>query len=303
MGIRLTENDFLLFRFCFEHSWLDREKIKKYIWKHLNKDYVRQRLGRLKQAGYIKYETHPWKRETLILVDRLTEKLLSNEEFRDKLKQARYKDKNGNEVRPSIPKNLKDYYKYRDEITLANFEHDQHILTSRLILEKEALVENWISDRILWTQDYKARQSKDKHRLAVTADALFNFRNSNSNNKLIAFEFENTRKKKPSYLNKFARYILDKKVKSVLIICKNGTIFQNLKNNVITVKNELPFFKNNFKNKYKDLLKQRDKAFLQEKKSNWQKHFALMKFDDLLNKNFTVYNRKESKKLQNLIKT
>lgn len=59
--LRITKDDLLLFKYCFEQNILIRDNIKNYIWEHKNNSYIDDRLASLIKEGYLKKFPHPFK--------------------------------------------------------------------------------------------------------------------------------------------------------------------------------------------------------------------------------------------------
>ncbi len=163
--------------------------------------WARERLGLLKQHGFLKTKRFTFSGKTYFLANELAHIALKN-------------------MRP-----LRGYVRALEEIDVRTFDHDLRVIDVRLALEQLGRATNWVSERQL------------KSDLALVSglsrpyqpDAIYR----NKFGESMAFELEVTAKKKDRYADKIRKYVevireaelRSKGFKGVLFVVCNDHIF------------------------------------------------------------------------------
>lgn len=212
--LRLTEKDYLLFRYLFEHEWVSQDLIKDYIWKDLvSPSYVNKRLWMLtggkqgkENREWVHKYNHTWLKNKIYQASQTCEGVLqNNDSFYDEIINSTRPDMNDQDIEYS--KFPRQFYKHskEEDINVISFEHDYAVLKTRLVFEKLGLAKDWVTEQMIWSESYSRKFNKEKEKLGIIPDAVFTFKGEEKDYR-IALEMEYTRKSKSTYKEKIEKY-------------------------------------------------------------------------------------------------
>ncbi|MFW5891127.1 MAG: replication-relaxation family protein [bacterium] len=211
MGLRITQDDLVLFKYLFEHDFLNRTHIRNYIWQDRHQVSTRRRLAKLTRYGFLKKKLKPNRDRANLTILLPTKKALTAlKENEDKFKNlARNNTVFYDKINP-------DNYKVRDikvvEEQFTRFLHKEKIINLRLILEDHG-AKNWVSKNII----------RRKAKLKTIPDGLFS-----RNGDVFAVELETKKRYDSKYKYKFERYVQEDKVDKIIYIAGYKSIYDNL---------------------------------------------------------------------------
>jgi hypothetical protein len=202
MGIRLTQNDYIVLKMALEHRFVTLDLVQNYVLKHLNADYIRTRLWQLETQTpepLIERKSDSFVRNSYYQATNFCEKMLLNDfDFQEKIKKASRKDNMEKDI-----EYLSYIWGYGSErkINFSEFGHNYKLQKARYILENY-VAQNWQTDVIILSKNQKRRVAGEKT-FQIFPDAVFELKNTG---KKFAFELELTRKSPSSYKKKIKNY-------------------------------------------------------------------------------------------------
>jgi len=282
MGVNLTNNDFLVFRYAFEHRFVTLDLIQDYILRHMSKDYPRKRMWKLENGDddpWIRRRSHKWLRNSYYVVSEFTESILmGNDSFKKRIENA-VRDNNFNN-----PVNFreidKSLYKANTSINLAEFDHNYLLLKTRLILENYGIANDWKTDKMIWLDSYQRRFNDDKKAFKIIPDSEFNYVDSKGNTNKLALELEKTRKKPSRYYDKLKKYAENRSDIDMILWVHFGdeAILSSIQDSIESLIKEL---KSKKKKSNSDIINNQIKRI---------SHNFFIDFDDIKNGVFVVKN-------------
>ena len=224
MTVRLTKRDIDVFKFIFKNSYVTTSQIHRATFRNNSRSTVKARIYQLALAGYLeKINGDDNFIQTLFRLKRaaLDELLLPKEEI------LRYE---------------------RKKLITEQLTHDLKVIDCRTELEPAPNITGWIPSQKLREYSHMVYQFKENGRTKVP-DAIFDLKAKGTTLK-VAFEFENTAKKKSRYFNIFEKYLTLIPVDLVLYVVRplylKDTLLSigrqkmaELKEREISVKNKL----------------------------------------------------------------
>lgn len=228
--IRITENDLVLFKYLFEEDFLEREVIKKYIWENRGNSYIDNRLAQLINAGYIKKELHPTKKNAKLLAATKKAKLILS------MKKEIFKDgyQKGNSILTDLDL---ENYKVVDGIDVRTTIHNFELIKVRLKLEKLG-VDFWKSRTLL---------NRDREDFPLIPDGKFEYKGTRY---FLEFDFNNSYRRYQKAINVYKNNLIE----NVIFIFKRPRITKGFKK-LLTVSDDKYYFGlySDFKENYIEL--------------------------------------------------
>lgn len=170
----IQDRDVEILKFGIEMKFFDFDSISALFFK--SNDSARKRIRSLEKSNYIK-SIRPFPGELKKVY------IVTNKGSKDLYKKTNQKSY----LIMSSPKFSKSF-----------FAHDFFVIKSRILLEKQKKSVQWRSERRLILDTFYQRLDISRDFLP---DAIF----QTQNNKLCAFEFENTQKSEKALMDKFLR--------------------------------------------------------------------------------------------------
>lgn len=265
--MQLSKNDMKLIKYLFECKFLTRKQIKKYVLANMNNSYIDDRLPQLRKNNYIKYVDNPINfinEKYLYVADFLAEQNLIADENNEKLKQI-CNDNNLLYVNPSV-------YKLNKEIDLRNLIKNYYLNEVRFKFENIG-AKNWLPKYIIRNVSRRnlARENGKKI-YKIYPDAIIRDKYN------IAIELVDKSKAIIRYKEKFKKYD-DENFDFILYI---------------TFGNSSGYLYNSLQNKFNPVFMENDITSDNINDDFYNKFFAI-KYKDIKNKNYKIYN-KEMKK-------
>lgn len=181
MNVRLTHRDLEVFKFIFKNDYVTTSQIQKAVFKNNSRSGVKARIYKLALGDYL-------------------EKINGDGNFI----QTLFKLKRSALDEILIPKEEIERYE-RKKLLTEQLAHDLKITDCRTEFEASPLINGWLPAHNLRQYAHMAYQFKENGRIKVP-DAIFDLKAKGTTLK-VAFELENTAKKKSRYFHIIEKYL------------------------------------------------------------------------------------------------
>jgi len=263
--IKLSKNDLKLIKYLYECEFLTRKQIKNYVWENLHNVHIRRRLPKLRKNNYIQYKDNPFSfvnEKYVYMLDYFADdSLMMTGTFEQYKKMCdefnlNYIDLNN--------------YTFKNELDDRRLNKQYHLNNVRFKLE-EIGVKNWIPYYVFRNLSMSNKIKKsDNKTFDVYPDGIVQEKN------LIGIELERKIKPRIHYRDLFVKYDKEDLFKVVIFVTygrNSGNIYNGLQGKLNP----------EFSYDYDDLSR------------NFYNKFFVIKYSDLMNGNYDIYNKKMDK--------
>lgn len=205
--LRITDNDLMIFKYLLEEKFIYIDILKEELMTQKYDSDKRERLSKLKKAGYIKYKADPFSRKHYVFPTQKS-KIALKAKF-DEFKKEN-KMRNNTYLKFYKPRN----YSVKQDFVFNSLTHDKELTQLRFYLEKIGV-------------DYWQRETMYYNKYKKNPDAIFKIADS-----YYAVELEREFKDLSRYEDIFIKYYQMKKIKlnAVIYVTTDDDVYNQLNN-------------------------------------------------------------------------